>query len=259
MLIAKYQLLTEITSFEAQLASLSRYSLESCECYLLVQECLDQLCDFICNPSHQDTWQRHLGCGEVDRQLKKLRETAVHALCRLEKHQSECAKLHTLDMTQYLERLSISASAELKEAKIHQDSKVLFIGSGSYPLSVITISQLTGADVLGVDIDKKAVQLALRLSNMSRKVSFTYEPLNEVLKRYTPTHVIIASLVEHKWEVLAQLRPLISESTCILVRFGNGIKSAFNYPFNPSLSLGWRNISLDNQHAVYDVVMMEKC
>ena len=255
----KYQLLTEITSFEAQLSSLSRYSLESCECYTLVQERLDRLCDFIRDPNHQATWQRYLLCGEIDRQLKRLRETAIHALCLLEKHQSKCATRHSLDITQYLERLSVSASAELTESNISQDSKVLFIGSGSYPLSAFTIAQLTDADVLGVDIDEKAVQLASDLDHVSDQVAFTHEPLKDVLKRYTPTHVIIASLVEHKWEVLAELRPLISENTCILVRFGNGIKSAFNYPFNPSLSLGWRSTSLENKHAVYDVVMMEKC
>ncbi|MGC9402724.1 nicotianamine synthase family protein [Vibrio genomosp. F10 str. 9ZC157] len=255
----KYQLLSEMAVFEARLAALSRYSLENCHCFVLVQDGLDQLCDFIRDPNHQAIWQRHLLCGEVDRQLKRLRETAIHALCLLERHQSACAKQHTLDVTQYLNRLSVSASTELQEARISLDSKVLFIGSGSYPLSAFTIAQLTGADVLGVDIDEKAVKLASDLGYTSQKVSFTHDTLKDVLQRYTPTHVIIASLVEHKWEVLAQLRPLISDSTCILVRFGNGIKSAFNYPFNPNLSMGWRSTSLDNKQAVYDVIMMEKC
>lgn len=255
----KYQLLAEITAFEAQLSSLSRYSLESCECYTLVQERLDKLCDFIREPTHHAVWQKYVLCSEVDRQLKKLRETASQSLCLLERHQSECAKSHSLDITQYLERLSVSASEELAESKIAHDSKVLFIGSGSYPLSAFTIAQLTNANVLGVDIDERAVRLASELKQESQQIMFTHEPLKEVLQRYTPTHVIIASLVEHKWEVLAELRPLISDSTRILVRFGNGIKSAFNYPFNPNLSLGWSSTLIDNEHAIYDVVMMEKC
>ncbi len=255
----KYQLLSELTSFEAKLSTLAHYSLESCDCYSLIQTLLDQLCDFIRDPHHQTIWLQFPLCGELDRQLKKLRETATHALCLLEKHQSECAKTHDLDVTHYLKALTISASTELSQAGISQDSNVLFIGSGSYPLSAFTIAQLTGANLLGVDIDKKAVQLASDLGQKHDNVAFTHRDLSSVLTQFTPSHVIIASLVEHKWEVLLELRPLISASTCILVRFGNELKSAFNYPFNPSLSLGWRSTKIQNQHAVYDVVMMEKC
>ncbi|MDE1463689.1 nicotianamine synthase family protein [Spartinivicinus poritis] len=254
----KYRLLLDLASYDSQLAALSYYCLKSCDCFTLLQEKLDELCGFITSEANQSIWKKHELCGELDRQLKQLRETAIHALCSLERHQSKCAKAHQLNITPYLQQLSDSIQWELKLAKVGSTSRVLFIGSGSYPLSAFTISQATGATVQGLDIDKEAVKLASDLQQEMCKTNFVYGDLAIVFQAFRPTHIIIASLVEHKWEVLAQLRPLLSLSQKILVRFGNGLKSAFNYPFNPELSIGWKRTPILQLSGVYDAILMEK-
>ncbi|BDU39532.1 putative SAM-dependent methyltransferase [Vibrio nigripulchritudo MADA3029] len=251
-----YQLLVAISTFESQIHTLTNYSIESCECFTLLQEKLDELCSWILQEKQQ-TISDELGFNpEHDRQVKRLRETAVKALCMLEKHQSQCAREHQLSVSEYLCQLSENAQIELRSAGIENHSRVLFIGSGSYPLSAFTISQLTGAVVHGIDIDEQAVALANQLDSSHLSTTFGCQDLITEFESFRPTHVVVASLVEHKWELLNQLKPYLDCSHRVLVRFGNGLKSAFNYPFNPNLMEGWDTQLIHNKAAVYDTVLM---
>ncbi|MDO6706181.1 nicotianamine synthase family protein [Photobacterium sp. 1_MG-2023] len=254
----KYKLLTSLIAYEAQLDALVDYSLADCECYSLLQQKLDELCNLIADPDNLRIWHSFAQCAEIDRQIKTLRETAMKSLCLLEKHQSRCAINHALSFTHYLDGLNHSASCEIEAAQIHRDSRVLFIGSGAYPLSAITIATLTQATVKGLDIDPDAVRQARQLDTAQLRISFEHTELTLCLAQFQPTHIVIASLVEHKWEVLSTLRPSLTDSQKVLVRYGNGLKSAFNYPFNASLSLGWRSQPVHSGSSLYDVVLMEK-
>ncbi|WP_190334792.1 nicotianamine synthase family protein [Vibrio sp. S9_S30] len=251
-----YQLLVTISTFESQIHTLTQYSVESCDCFTLLQVKLDELCAWILQ-EEQQAISNELGFNpEYDRQLKKLRETAVKALCMLEKHQSMCAQNHSLSVSDYLSQLSENTHIELRNAGIENDSRVLFVGSGSYPLSAFTISQLTGAMVHGVDIDEQAVEMANRLKASHLSTTFGCQDLVTEFENFRPTHIVVASLVEHKWELLSQLKPYLNSTHKVMVRFGNGLKSAFNYPFNPYLMDGWQTELIQNKAAVYDTVLM---
>jgi histidine 2-aminobutanoyltransferase len=251
-----YQFLVSISTFESQINLLTRYSVESCECFSLLQDKLDELCTWILK--EEQVVNELMGhSSEFDRQLKRLRETAVKALCELERHQSLCARGHQLDISEYLSQLSQNTQIELNSGSIGKESRVLFVGSGSYPLSAFTISQLTGAKVHGVDIDEQAVEMANKLNVSNVVTSFGTQDLVTAFHQFNPTHIVVASLVEHKWELLTELKPHLSRHHKILVRFGNKLKSAFNYPFNPLLIDGWQAAQVKNDMAVYDTVLME--
>ncbi|MDN3609912.1 nicotianamine synthase family protein [Vibrio ostreicida] len=253
-----YELLVALSTFESQIEKLTQYSVESCNCFTLLQKKLDELCAWIMTESIQHLSDELGHHPEHDRQLKRLRETSIRALCVLEKHQSKCAQSHHLDITDYLNRLSNTVHIELDSVRVTSDSRVLFIGSGSYPLSAFTIAKITGAAVHGVDIDEHAVSMANDLVQDCLLTSFGCRDLATEFTAFQPTHILVASLVEHKWEVLNRLKPFLTPSHRVLVRFGNGIKSAFNYPFNPELMEGWETRCLNNQAAIYDTVVMEK-
>lgn len=251
-----YQLLVAISTFESQIHTLTNYSIESCECFTLLQEKLDELCSWILQEEQQIISDELGFNSEYDRQVKRLRETAIKSLSMLEKHQSLCAKDHQSMVSEYLCQLSENVQIELQGAGIKNYSRVLFIGSGSYPLSAFTIAQLTGAVVHGIDIDEQAVALANQLDSSHLSTTFGCRDLCTEFESFRPTHIIVASLVEHKWELLNQLKPYLDHSHRILVRFGNGLKSAFNYPFNPDLMEGWDSQLIRNDAAVYDTVLM---
>lgn len=253
-----YQLLVAISTFESQIQTLTHYSIENCECFILLQEKLDELSFWILQEKSQ-TISKELGLTpEHDRLIKQLRETTVKALCMLEKHQSQCARDHQLNISEYLHQLSENTKIELKSSGIEKNSRVLFIGSGSYPLSAFTISQLTGAVVHGLDIDEQAVAMANQLDLSHLSTTFSCKDLLTEFISFRPTHIVVASLVEHKWELLKLLSPYLNRSHRVVVRFGNDLKSAFNYPFNPNLIDGWKTTLIQNDTAVYDAVLMER-
>lgn len=253
-----YQLLIAVYTFESQIQALTHYSLENCNCFTLLQEKLDELSSWILQENPQAISKELGATPEHDRLIKQLRETTVKALCMLEKHQSQCAKEHPLNLSEYLYQLSENTKIELKSAEIKSNSRVLFIGSGSYPISAVTISQFTGAAVHGIDIDEQAVTMANQLDFSHLSTTFSCKDLITEFVAFRPTHIIIASLVEHKWEILKQLKPHLHRSHRILVRFGNGLRSAFNYPFNPHLIDGWDTKLLLNNSAIYETVLMER-
>ncbi|MCB5362075.1 hypothetical protein CSB62_12450 [Vibrio splendidus] len=249
------QLLVSLSTFESQIQTLTHFSLEHCECFVLLQEKIDELCAWILQENFKTISDDFDMTPEYDRLIKQLRETAVKALCLLEKHQSQRAREHQIDISEYLYQLSENTKIELKTAGIESNSRVLFIGSGSYPVSAFTISQSTGALVHGIDLDEQAVKMANQL-NLS--TTFSCKDLITEFASFRPTHVVVASLVEHKWEQLRLLKPHLNHSHRVLVRFGNGLKSAFNYPFNPNLIDGWETQQIHNDAAIYDTVLMER-
>jgi hypothetical protein len=186
---------------------------------------------------------------------------SVEALCDLEKHQAKTISGHKLDFSKYLSALFHSVKEELQSFGIGGHSKVVFIGSGAFPLSALTIAKEFGAEVLGVDRDSEAVLLSrqvVKAFGLEEKVSFSDSPLSSLCFVRDATHIIIASLVENKLKVLDQLMGLIKDDAKILVRYGNGVKSVFNYPFMDEISEDWIPSRLSERNSIYDMLILGK-
>ncbi|MCY9664317.1 hypothetical protein M5X11_04905 [Paenibacillus alginolyticus] len=227
---------------ECEIKELTIYSRAYCNCYELLNIKLDELCEIMVREETIRQWMVWRRDEEVQRQVDRLRETAAEALCDVEKHQSKSISLIEMDGNKYLTTLIQSVKDDLKSFDINQQSKVLFIGSGAFPISVLTIAKEFGAKVMGLDIDSEAVQIACQVAkafDIETLVSFSDEKLSSLAFLKETTHIIIASLVKNKIEVLNQLKELIDENVHIMLRYGNGVKSIFNYPFNYDLSEDW--------------------
>ena len=53
---------------------------------------------------------------------------------------------------------------EYKASNISNEDKVLHIGCGAYPLTEMTLSRITGAKIVGIDRNPKAIKLANNIS-----------------------------------------------------------------------------------------------
>ncbi len=69
---------------------------------------------------------------------------------------------------------------------------------------------------------------------------------------------MIASLVKNKHEVLKQLKETTRDDVEIMVRFGNGVKSIFNYPFEYGLTRDWLTVQIIESNPIYDTVILHK-
>lgn len=261
-MLEEYEFILSLKLMEFEIRQITAYTKAFPQCYTMLKNKLDGLSDFIHNEENRQNWQLWQSNNEVQELTRTVRETSIHALRLLEKHQAGHSQKDEIQLSKYIDLLSISLHSEWKCLQIDRESNVLFIGSGASPVSVLAIAQETGAEVVGQDLDKEAVDLAKQATAMNEaesRVTFTYQPLKELAYTKEATHIIVASHVENKHEVLEELRQLANSQVKILIRFGNGLKSLFNYTWREENHLPeWTQSSGSPASQLYDTIILEK-
>lgn len=257
----KYEFLISLKLLEYEISELMGYSKEHCQCFELLKNKLDYLCEFMNYDENLKCWNLWGENEDILEWIERLRETSVKALCDVEKYQSACACNKGLNVGKYIDMLYDSVKYEFDNFKIDSNSKVLFIGSGAFPISAITIAKEIGAQVMCLDIDDEALKLGQNVavaSGVGDKINFVNKKLSELDFIKETTHIIIASLVKNKYEVLRDLRDNVNFNTKIILRYGNGLKSIFNYPLEEDLSKNWIKTTVSQNKDIYDTVVLEK-
>lgn len=255
----KYAFLLSLKSLEYEINQLNGYSKEFSDCYELLRAKLDALCQFMINEDNERHWREWSNHEEIRLHSGLLRETSIQALCDMEKFQSLRTLENKLNISEYISMLSRTVKEELRHFQIGRHSKVLFVGSGAFPLTALTIAKETNADVLCLDIDAEAVHLGRRVaeaSGLESKVHFSGIQLKEQSYLTEATHVMIASLVGNKLEVLEDVKHVISKDAKIILRYGNDLKSIFNYPLEQDLSEDWDLTPIIRQKSIYDTLII---
>ncbi|MCP3764385.1 hypothetical protein NLX67_18745 [Domibacillus sp. A3M-37] len=257
----KYEFLVSIKMLRHELNELSAYIKESKYCYDLLTNKLDDLSKFVVSEENGEQWKRWGEDAEIRKYSAELREASSKAICMIEKYQSSCTVNARADISRYMSALCESVKNELESFGINRNSKIVFIGSGAFPISALTIAKQTGAEIICLDIDLEAVEMGkniAELTGLESKVSFTNEAVSELSFIKGATHVMIASLVKNKLEVLEDLKSVLSEEAKVIIRYGNGLKSMFNYPLDQDLSDEWNYSSIEQKDHFYDTVVLKK-
>ncbi|MBT2583221.1 nicotianamine synthase family protein [Planococcus sp. ISL-109] len=257
----KYEFLYSIKMLGFEMNELSTYVEESTYCYELLTKKLNDLSRFVVSEDNNKQWQLWEGDTEIMKYSEKLRDASSNAICTIEKYHSLCALNNKTDLSEYMSTLCDSVSEQLEAFEFNKESKIIFIGSGAFPISALTIARQTDAEIMCLDIDLEAVETGknmAELSGLETRVSFTNKTVSELSFITEATHVVIASLVKNKLEVLADLSPVISQNTKVIIRYGNGLKSLFNYPLYQDLSDEWNYINIEQSEHFYDTVILKK-
>jgi 2-polyprenyl-3-methyl-5-hydroxy-6-metoxy-1,4-benzoquinol methylase len=261
-MLEEYEFILSLKLMEFEIRQITAYTKAFPQCYTMLKNKLDGLSDFIHKEENSQNWQLCQSNREVQELARTVREASIHALRVLEKYQAGHNQKDEIQLSKYIDLLSISVQSEMQCLHLDEESKVLFIGSGAFPLSVLTIAEETGAEVVGQDLDKEAVELAEQASAMSEaasRVTFTHQPLKELGYAKEATHIIVASHVDNKHEVLEELRQLANSQAKVLIRYGNGLKSLFNYTWPEENHLpGWTQRSGSSASQLYDTIILEK-
>ncbi|GMX65483.1 pseudopaline biosynthesis protein CntL [Paenibacillus elgii] len=252
--------LLSLKLLEYEIRQLTDLSRQCPDGFDLLQTKLGDLCRFMISEENERQWLLWSDHEEVRQHGERLRETSARALCDMEKYQSIRTLERRTDMGRYLSVLSDTVQDELRHFRIGCTSKVLFVGAGAFPLTALTIAKETRADVLCLDIDAEALDLGSRIAKVSGlhdKVQFSGHGLKELSFAKEATHVMIASLVKNKLEVLEDLRQAVHQDTSVILRYGNGLKSIFNYPLESDLSQEWELSPVVQGRSIYDTLMIK--
>lgn len=257
----KYEFLFSIKKLRYEINELSAYIKESKYCYELLTNKLEDLSKFVVSEENDKQWQIWGEDAEIRKYSAELREASSKAICTIEKYQSSCSINAQTDISEYMSTLCNSVKKEVETFEINKHSKVVFIGSGAFPISALTIAKQTSAEIMCLDIDMEAVEMGkniAELTGLESRVSFTNKTVSELPFIKDATHVMIASLVKNKLEVLEDLKYVLPGGAKVIIRYGNGLKSMFNYPLDQDLSNEWNQANIEQSEHFYDTVVLRK-
>ncbi|GAA1852767.1 SAM-dependent methyltransferase [Myceligenerans crystallogenes] len=141
-------------------------------------------------------------------------------------------------------------------------SRVLLVGSGSFPMTLLNVAARTGAVAAGVDIDAEAVDLGrrvVRLLGGSYDITLDSRPVGELPFTRTATHIVFSSTVAAKYDLLHRLHAGTRDDVVVAMRFGDGLKSLFNYPMQDVDPARWRLLeTVRRPDQVFDVAVYVK-
>ena len=130
------------------------------------------------------------------------------------------------------QRFQRLVQTEVDLASITEKDRVLFIGSGSFPISPILVSQLTFARVDCFDHSEKAVSLSERVMEklgLSDKIRIINAG-GDTQKIYGYNVIMVALLAQPKSEILYNAQFSAPEGTRVNCRTSEGIRQAFYKP-----------------------------
>ncbi|GAB6169367.1 pseudopaline biosynthesis protein CntL [Clostridium carnis] len=229
------------------------------ECFIVLKDKLDYVCNFILDSSNNLKWNQYVSKEDYDTLVKDLRNSTSMALGWVEKCQARSILNGKVDSFKYSDKLKLAVQNEILEFDINNTSKILFIGSGAMPITAFTINDETNAEVTCLDIDNEALYLSKKLSKKYgvKNISFSSEDIKDLeLSRFT--HIIIASLVEEKLNIAKYLLDKISMNTKIILRYGNNLKSIFNYPLEIKIIKNCQKTIIKDNKYIYESIVLEK-
>ncbi|WP_313811464.1 SAM-dependent methyltransferase [Glutamicibacter sp.] len=192
----------------------------------------------------------------------RLRELSARGVAIMEKYRA----LHLLagrsSSAEYFLNIESCIAEEFGAVAPTATSRILLIGCGAFPMTLLRTAQHTGASACGIDIDGEALELGRQVVDLlgdGLEIRLSGQRIDELEEIGQVTHVVISSTVSVKYELLQQLHALTRQDVVVAMRFGDHLKSLFNYPSQPVDSALWhleRIVSQPNQ--VFDIALYVK-
>lgn len=192
----------------------------------------------------------------------EVRRASAVCVATMEKYRALKLLQGEEDIAGYFHNIESCIEQEFGSFEVSSGSTVLLVGSGSFPMTPLLIARRTGARVIGVDIDAEAITLGrkvverlggglpIRLENISA---------DQLPEAYEATHIIFSSTVSIKYELLDRMYETTNDDVVVAMRFGNKLKSLFNYPMEQVDERKWQLAeTLLRPGQIFDVALYRK-
>lgn len=231
------------------------------ENFELLKANIDELCSFIIKKENHLSFFQTTENENIRTYVVSIRDLSTKILGIIEKE--EARKIledanSCFQYGQYGEELKLTVKQEIHDYKMTSQDHVLFVGSGSMPITAFTIAKETGAEITCVDIDKEALDLSKKVAIKLGfpNIIFENDLFSLPLDKYS--HIIIASLVPLKCEILENIRKSIPVTTKLILRYGNELKELFNYPIYQKEIKTFIKTVIRDRDFIYDTLLLEK-
>lgn len=234
-----------------------RHSLE-------LQQTIDDYSAFIVDESNQRRW-RELGeqnRTELREIVNQLRDTSARCVAIMEKYRALKLLHNGDDRNDYFHHIESSIKNEFGCFEVSADSRVLLVGSGSFPMTPLLIAKHIGAEVIGIDLDAEAVDLGRKVIERlgpDLRIRLEHLSLESLDDIHMATHIIFSSTVSVKYALLDWLHDVASPHVVVAMRYGDDLKSLFNYPMEETDAQKWKLADKVAQPGrIFDVALYTK-
>ncbi|WP_145408653.1 class I SAM-dependent methyltransferase [Paenibacillus xylanexedens] len=225
---------------------------------------IDHYSRFVTDPENKAAWEQ-LAEQELDSLhplVEELRQQSAYCVAIMEKYRALRLQRGDVQIADYFKNIEECIDKEFGSFHVTSQSKVLLVGSGSFPMTPLYIAKRTGAEVVGIDTDEEAITLGQKV------VEILGAGLNIRLERilleqldYTreATHIIFSSTVANKYDLLDPLHDLTNDHVVVAMRYGDQLKSLFNYPMRETDSQKWKLAdTVLRPDDVFDIALYQK-
>lgn len=230
--------------------------------YLELCELMDEYSSFILNRDNEEQWKNTKESIEILSLTDNLRMNASVCVQILERYRALLLSHEQEAVTDYFRNIENCIDKEFGEFEITSQSKVLLIGSGSFPITLLMVAERTGADVFGIDIDDEAIRLGKCVVNKlgnHLSIQIDNKTVGELTVIKQVSHIIFSSTVSNKYDILDQLYDITNKDVLVAMRYGNGLKSLFNYPMQTVDDTKWHIVEeMTHPQHVFDVILYQK-
>ncbi|MFD2611342.1 nicotianamine synthase family protein [Paenibacillus gansuensis] len=231
---------------------------------LELENVLDHYAAFVTDSENLQAWaeieEKH--AAGLDGLADAVRAASAQCVANMEKYRAWRLLSGTDDRTGYFSNIESCIETEFGSFQITPNSKVLMIGSGSFPMTPLLIAKRTGAEVVGIDIDEEAIELGRKVvavlgSGLNIRLEGASVEQLEITRE--ATHIVFSSTVAGKYDLLDRLHAVTNSGVVVAMRYGNRLKSLFNYPMQEVNRGKWR-LADHIQHAghVFDIALYVK-
>lgn len=254
----------ELHSFMESFTDLAREFDGSAGHGVRLEHIINEYSGFITNERNEALWTRLLyEKPATSRRLgAELRQISARCVSMMEKYRAWKLERGEMRIDDYFQNIEACIEKEFGSFRLTSESRVLMVGSGAFPMTPLMIARRTGAEVVGIDIDEDALTLGKNVIHTlgpELNVSFSSSPLDDLAGMDRITHIIFSSTVPEKYEMLHRLHPLTSSEIVVAMRYGDGLKSLFNYPMQEVDERAWRLEGCILQpRDVFDVALYRK-
>ncbi len=255
----RHKFLLELKVIYFELNELFELSKKDKRFYGLLKEKLDEISNYIKCPLNNLNWSNFIFNEDQDEVILGIRKIVCNSLGYIEKYQTNKILRGEKDHFEYSKELELAVISEINDFEICKESNVLFVGSGAMPITAFTIFNETNSKIHCLDIDEEAIRLSRELSKKwnIENISFVQSDVKDIdIKEFT--HIIVASLVENKIEMINYLLSKVEKHTKLIVRYGNNLKSIFNYPLNIHQIKRSEKTIIKDRNFIYENLILER-
>lgn len=217
---------------------------------------------FITDRGNEPGYTRLVECATGKTLVEQLRAQSARCVAILEKYRALRLLTGEDKAEGYFANIESCIDEEFGAVAPTAQSKVLLIGSGSFPMTLLNLASRTGATSAGIDIDPEALDLGrqvVQLLGENLKITLSGESIEDLDFLREATHIVFSSTVQAKYQMLHRMHPLTRDDVVVAMRFGDGLKSLFNYPKEPVDARNWTLVeTIEQPQQIFDIALYSK-